>query len=561
MAYMKSQKQEYFLPKTLNPASALDRIAAHLIDIILLILCSFAISLYAGTYGLIISSSLFFVYFLICHLLWGQTLGKKIIGIRLISVGAQSLTLWRVLSRETLGRVFCVGSLFLGYVRVLFSKDRRGVHDLLSGSAVISDKHYQTSFAHFAAIVFTVLLTLSFSTYFLFFKTTFIAKAVLTVLQHQGVQVSSLSGNMAKGWHIDSFAGGNNMVSYNLKGIHIKHSPAGFYSNGTWRVQDLMVDELSFRVDPQLLNLNYIQRKSSSVSFKAATSAELQFAMYKLKGLVDALRIGKLKVTDGDKLNLVFDNIQGDKISYADGVLSIAGLKTAEASPAKIDVGFLTFKPLDQSLQLKMKMLAKKEMHQSLKKDLNLVFNWSGSLSAPERFKVVAFENRFQMNYDKGHLSVMVNNLTPSQHLQSSISFRDINAKLKHTNCESTACVQSLQGSGSFLIQNRKVDFKNTMAWLDGSETEVLRFSYNDLVLALFETQPVLKVISDESLQDFIAQFYFQKPVHLLSAVEQSLVQRDQGYFKVMKERFDPNKPKHIDTFLLRSPSELSESK
>lgn len=559
---MSTSKQEYFLPKNMTPASALDRVAAQLIDTILLILCSFVVSVFAGTYGLPISAGLFVLYFLVCHRLWGQTLGKKIIGIRVISVSAQSLTIWRLFVRETFGRVFCLASLFIGYFRILIFKDRRGLHDLFSGSAVIAETRYQTSYAHLAGILFTVLLTLGFSTYYLLFKTTYIAQVALHVLQYKGVKVSTLTGNMSKGWRIENFAGGNSLVHFAAKGIHIKHSPAGFYQRGVWRAQELSVDELDVKISSQLLNFSYVQRKPSSVSFAAPTPSDLRFAFYNIKGFVESLKVGQLKVTDGEKLNLQFEGMSVKNINYENGTVSLNEFKTDEKSPAKIELNQLVYKPAEKHLQLKMKLFAKKEMHADLKQDLKLFTQWTGSMDAPERFKLIAFDNRFHLDYLHNELTVTTTGFTPAKYLKTaSESFNNISVKLKNSFCKSTQCVQSLQGRGSFFVHQQKVDFKNEMAWLVHSDAEVLRFSYNDLVIALFDSQPVLKVVSEESLQDFIGQLYFKKSVHELTAMEQSIVHRDQKYFKVMKERFDPNRPKHIDTFLIRSPTELSETK
>jgi uncharacterized RDD family membrane protein YckC len=559
---MTNPKSDYFLPKTMTPASALDRVAAQLIDIILLILCSFAVSIFTGTYGLPISAGLFVLYFIICHRFWGQTLGKKIIGIRLISVGAESLTFWRVLLRESFGRVFCLASFFIGYFRILFNKDRRGLHDLLSGSAVIAETRHQTSFAHLAGLVFTVFLTLGFSTYYLFFKSTYIAQVALQVLQYKGVKVSSLSGNMAKGWHIESFAGGNSMLQFTAKGIHIAHSPAGFYSAGVWRAQELAIDELDVKISPSLLNFEYIQRKPSSVSFAAPTVSELSFAFYQLKGFVEQFKVGKLTVSDGNKLHLRFDAMDVKDISYENGIIQLKDFKTSPQSPAKIEVSQLVYRPANKYLQLKMKLFAKKEMHKDLQRDLDVSFNWTGPVDAPKQFKLSAFANRFHLTYINNELKVSTNEITPSYYLKTaSDSFSKISVKLKNGFCQSTQCLQKLQGKGSFFVHQRKVDFKDYKAWLVQTETEVLKFNYNDLVLGIFEPQPVLKVISEESLQDFVSQFYFQKSVHQLTAMEQSIVNRDQKYFKVLKERYDPNNPKHIDTFLIRSPTELSETK
>ncbi|MBY0384161.1 hypothetical protein K2X05_03295, partial [bacterium] len=196
-----------------------------------------------------------------------------------------------------------------------------------------------------------------------------------------------------------------------------------------------------------------------------------------------------------------------------------------------------------------------------LRKDLQMTLSWQGSLVQPERFKLMAFDNRLNLDYYRGELLVTATELTPSHYFKASDTFHKISAKLKNSNCQNVSCIQSLKGKGSFFVQQRQVDFKNDEAFLVGSETEVLRFNYFDVVTALFEPLPVLKVVSEDPLQDFISQFYFQKPLHQLAENEQKIIRRDQVYFKVMKERFDPNRPKHIDTFLLRSPSEMSENK
>lgn len=554
-------EQNYFLPKSMTPASPLDRLAAQLIDVILLIITSFAIAMYAGTHGLVISIGLFVVYFLICHYLWGQTLGKKMIGIRLISIRAQSLTFWRLILRETLGRIFCLGSLFLGYMRIIVFKDRRGLHDFFSGSAVVSDEKFRTSFAHFLAIVFTVALTFSFSTYYLLFKTTFIAKVGLHVLQSQGLKVSSLTGNMADGWSVDSFAGGNSFMSYSAKGIHFAHSPSGFYSRGTWHVQQLSIKELDVKISPQLLNFSYFQRKPASAVFNAPMAKDLQFAFFNIKGLVDLFKVESLKISDGEKFNMQLSDLSVSGLNYANGTMTVSGFKTSEKSESKVDVSHFVYKPIEKILQLRMKMSAPKKVYSLLKKDLQMTLSWQGSLVQPERFKLMTFDNRLNLDYYRGELLVTTTDFTPAHYFQASDIFHKISVKLKNSTCNSVSCIQSLKGKGSFFVQQRKVDFKNEMAWLVGSDAEVLRFHYFDLVTALFEPLPVLKVVSEQPLLDFISQYYFQKPLHELADNEQKIIRRDQAYFKVMKERFDPNRPKHIDTFLLRSPSEMSENK
>lgn len=512
-----------------------------------------------GAFGAAISGVCSVLYFWLCHQFGGQTVGKKLIGLRVISVHSQSLNIFRVLLRETLGRAFCLGTAFLGYFGILIRKDGRGLHDLLAGSIVISEKRYQTSAARFAGILVAVFLAVGFSGYYLLFRTPVLATVAMHVLNGQGLGLGSLTGNIEKGWKIDTFYGSNPYFSFILKGIHIKHDKAGLLNRGVWHLNEISVDEIKLRLTPQMLSFNYFEK--GLVSNRVQLPLNLSYGFLSLKAAIDVVKAKKVVILEDKKMNLVFTDVDVNKITYQANTINIEDLKSGKTSVNKIEVSQFIYNLAEQKLLLKAKLFAKKEAYPVLKKDLQASFSWSGTLQKPERFRFVTFEERLSVDFFRNDLLMTLHGFTPAHYFYASTVFKNITTKLRNSNCMKVNCLQSLQGSGSFYLSQQKINFKNNSASFVGLNEEVLPFNYNDVVKALFTPKPILSIVSEESLSNFVSQLYYKKPMDQLQPQEQAVVTRDQVYYKILRERFDPNRPKHIDTFLLRSPSELSEVK
>lgn len=76
------------------------------------------------------------LYFVICHT-YGQTLGKKMAGIKVIRNGGERPGFGRALLRETIGR-FCAAVVFcLGYLWVAWDKNKQGWQDKIAGTFVV----------------------------------------------------------------------------------------------------------------------------------------------------------------------------------------------------------------------------------------------------------------------------------------------------------------------------------------------------------------------------------------------------------------------------------------
>lgn len=77
-------------------------------------------------------------YFVLFHGMAGQTIGKWLLGLKVVGVNQEPITYGRALTR-------CVGILLsaflgLGFLWVLFNREKRGWHDLLARTWVIRER-------------------------------------------------------------------------------------------------------------------------------------------------------------------------------------------------------------------------------------------------------------------------------------------------------------------------------------------------------------------------------------------------------------------------------------
>ena len=78
-------------------------------------------------------------YYVVPTFIWGRSLGKTIVGLRVIQSNYNAnLTFAVILIRETLGKALTFGSLGLGIIMAMISRRRLMLHDQLCRTQVIS---------------------------------------------------------------------------------------------------------------------------------------------------------------------------------------------------------------------------------------------------------------------------------------------------------------------------------------------------------------------------------------------------------------------------------------
>lgn len=82
---------------------------------------------------IVVASGIYYIFF---WTLLGQTPGKMLLGLRIVSLDGSRLTLWQSL-RRYIGYYLSAMALYAGYWWVLVDNRRQGWHDKLAGTLVI----------------------------------------------------------------------------------------------------------------------------------------------------------------------------------------------------------------------------------------------------------------------------------------------------------------------------------------------------------------------------------------------------------------------------------------
>jgi uncharacterized RDD family membrane protein YckC len=92
--------------------------------------------LFAAVYVSLLLAAL--LYRPVCHAVWGKTLGKKMVGLRVITIAGEPIGFGRALAR-TLALSISLAPLGLGCLWAAWSRHKQGWHDKLAGTYVIKE--------------------------------------------------------------------------------------------------------------------------------------------------------------------------------------------------------------------------------------------------------------------------------------------------------------------------------------------------------------------------------------------------------------------------------------
>ena len=80
----------------------------------------------------------YLIYFILPTTIFGRTLGKKVVGLRVVRVNCnEHLEFGQVIIRETIGKLLSAALLFAGFFMVALNSRRRALHDYLGDTVVI----------------------------------------------------------------------------------------------------------------------------------------------------------------------------------------------------------------------------------------------------------------------------------------------------------------------------------------------------------------------------------------------------------------------------------------
>lgn len=92
----------------------------------------------------IVSALVFYGYFVLMTKWWGQTIGKMVFGIKVVSEKQLECISWSsVIFREIIGRYLSV-TIFILYIIVAFTSKKQGLHDMFADTVVIHERALKT---------------------------------------------------------------------------------------------------------------------------------------------------------------------------------------------------------------------------------------------------------------------------------------------------------------------------------------------------------------------------------------------------------------------------------
>lgn len=125
-------------------AGRLHRFLAFVIDIIII----GVVTAVLGAVGIInlgdpsatdqvVEAVISFGYYILLTAAFGATLGKMALGMTVVDENGQRAGFFKVLLRETIGKIVSAIVLLLGFIWILFDDKRQGWHDKIGGTFVV----------------------------------------------------------------------------------------------------------------------------------------------------------------------------------------------------------------------------------------------------------------------------------------------------------------------------------------------------------------------------------------------------------------------------------------
>ncbi|KKW06565.1 MAG: RDD domain-containing protein [Parcubacteria group bacterium GW2011_GWA2_49_16] len=101
---------------------------------------------------------LMYTYFIFLTNKNQATIGKKLLGLRVVSEEGTPLSLGKIAFRETIGKLISAVILFIGYLMVAFTSKKQGLHDKMVGSVVLSNPAERKTWAFVVSIILSAVL-------------------------------------------------------------------------------------------------------------------------------------------------------------------------------------------------------------------------------------------------------------------------------------------------------------------------------------------------------------------------------------------------------------------
>lgn len=181
---------------SLVPADLIKRTLAFIVDIFLSMIASYlvidlllSLILPRSVYVFIAKNDwvLLPAYFFVFTLVWGATLGKKLLGLVVVKLDGGKANTLDVFLREVIGRSLSSAVFLIGYLWVFINKDGKSWHDLISGTTVVDtrqDANVLKTFSYLGFVISIIIgLLIGFVSLYMFGGAMFFTYIAVPVAQ------------------------------------------------------------------------------------------------------------------------------------------------------------------------------------------------------------------------------------------------------------------------------------------------------------------------------------------------------------------------------------------
>ena len=116
------------------------RLVANVIDDVTLLVAFAILLFFTSLVSFMVILLLVVLVFALYKHMKCKTLGRRLMGIKVVTRTGQDVGFWRGAYRETIGKVVSGLVLYLGFLWVAFDKEKRSWHDMMAGTYVVKTR-------------------------------------------------------------------------------------------------------------------------------------------------------------------------------------------------------------------------------------------------------------------------------------------------------------------------------------------------------------------------------------------------------------------------------------
>ncbi|MBS1970809.1 MAG: RDD family protein [Bdellovibrionales bacterium] len=207
--------------------------------------------------NLIVLSFVFAIgYFVYPTKATGQTLGKKLLGLKVVPQANEKAPVsWgQAFMREIVGKMLSSIPFFLGYLWARFSPDQRAWHDMMSRTHVVSlvYEEEKTTLQKIQQVMLGILsIPLGVALILIaFLYTSMPLDSIKEKIEASGIQVGSLTGSIAGGMHFSEIRRHDQNQDFSLKSVDLKFSLSALVYERIFIIEKLTAEEGHVEVPP-----------------------------------------------------------------------------------------------------------------------------------------------------------------------------------------------------------------------------------------------------------------------------------------------------------------------